>query len=105
CSKRMRGPLPKPSRRRASTPWISSTVRGRPAGSPSTITTTPFPWGSPPVRKRSTLAMVPTPPCAPTELFDDLLALSQPEPVVSEQERPAVGAWVQGDHLQVAAEG
>src|SRR5207244_408717 len=72
---------------------------------PSTMTTRPFPWDSPAVRKRSTLAMVPTPPCAPTELFDDLLALAQPELVVAEQERPAVGAWVQGDHLQVAAEG
>ena len=53
ASKRIRGPRPNPSRRRASSRWMSSAVTGRPAGSPSTITTRARPWDSPAVRKRS----------------------------------------------------
>ena len=39
CSKRCRGPRPKPSRRRANSPEMSPTVIGRCAGRPSTTTT------------------------------------------------------------------
>src|ERR1700733_7212645 len=54
ASKRMRGPRPKPSRRRANSPVMSDASTGRPAGRPSTITTRARPWDSPAVRKRST---------------------------------------------------
>src|SRR4051794_11813922 len=37
---------------------MSPTVAGRPAGRPSTITTSAWPWDSPAVRKRSTLSIV-----------------------------------------------
>ena len=43
-------PAAEPSRRRASSAWTSSTVIGRPAGRPSTITTRAWPWLSPAVR-------------------------------------------------------
>ena len=49
-SKRIRGPRPKPSRRRASPRWMSSAVTRRPAGTPSRITTRARPWDSPAVR-------------------------------------------------------
>ena len=52
-SKRWRGPRPKPRRRRASSPWMSSTVTASPAGSPSRMTTSPWPWDSPAVRNLS----------------------------------------------------
>src|SRR5437763_7406822 len=58
-SNRIRGPRPKPRRRRASSPWISSTVIGSPAGRPSTTTTSARPCDSPAVRKRSTPPIVP----------------------------------------------
>ena len=47
ASNRMRGPRPKPSRRRASSPPISSTVTGNPAGRPSTIIDQGFAVGLP----------------------------------------------------------
>src|SRR5206468_13059848 len=53
-SNRIRGPRPKPRRRRASSSWISSIVIGIPAGSPSTTTTSARPCDSPAVRNRST---------------------------------------------------
>ncbi len=53
-SNRWRGPRPKPSLRRASSPRISSAAIGSPAGRPSMTATSARPWDSPAVRKRST---------------------------------------------------
>ena len=50
ASNRIRGPRPKPSRRRASSPCTSSAVTASPAGSPSTMTTRAGPCDSPAVR-------------------------------------------------------
>ena len=58
-----RGPRPYPRRRRASSAWISSTVIGSPAGSPSTITTRAWPWDSPAVRYRSIRSRLLAPRC------------------------------------------
>ncbi len=49
-SKRIRGPRPKPSRRRASSSWSCSSVTERPAGSPSTTTVRAGPCDSPAVK-------------------------------------------------------
>ena len=53
-SKRIRGPRPKPRRRRANWAWTAASVIGSPAGSPSTMTTRAWPCDSPAVRNLST---------------------------------------------------
>ena len=66
ASKRMRGPRPKPRRRRASSPGdLGSTVIGSPAGRPSTITTRALPWDSPAVRNLKHGRQSTSGPCGP----------------------------------------
>ena len=57
CSNFMRAPLPAPSRRRASSSWISELFTSMPAGNPSMIAVSAGPWDSPAVSQRSRSTM------------------------------------------------